>query len=153
MFTWSSVGLTLAFAVAVAGCGSPGQARADVVQQHTASEVPDDVVRAYLDAVQHEDEDGAAQVSTPGFAAQDQWQHGVDPGLKDVDVSSEVAPHDTTSSPDELKAYEQVVSVQVTFTVTDPDQGFSTGEPSGWGYVLVRHSDQEPWLIAEAGNG
>ena len=153
MFTWSSVGLTLALAVAVAGCGPSGQARAEVAQQPTASEAPDDVVRAYLDAVQHEDEDSAAQVSTPGFAAQDQWQHGEDPGLKDVDVSSEVVPYDTTWSPDELKAYEQVVSVQVTFTVTDPDQGFSTGEPSGWGYVLVRHGDQEPWLIAEAGNG
>lgn len=153
MLTWSSVGLTLACAMAVAGCGSSGQARAEVAQQPTASEAPEDVVRAYLDAVQHGDEDGAAQVSTPGFAAQDQWQHGEDPGLQDVDVSSDVVPYDTTWSPDELKAYEEVVSVPVTFTVTDPDQGFSTGEPSGWGYVLVRHSTQEPWLIAEAGNG
>ncbi len=153
MVAWSSTGLVLAFVVAVAGCGSSGQARAEVARQHTASEAPDDVVRTYLDAIQHGDEDSAAQVSTPGFAAQDRWQHGDDPGLEDVDVSSTVVPYDTTWSPEELKAYEQVVSVQVTFTVTDPGQGFSAGEPSGWGYVLVRHDDQEPWLIAEAGDG
>ena len=148
---WSSLGVALA--VAAAGCGSSPQARAAVPQQHPASEAPDHVVRDYLDAVERQDDASAAQVSTPGFAAQDQWQHGNDPGLEDVDVSATVVPYDTTWSSEALQAYEQVVSVQVTFTVTDPDQGFSVDEPSGWGYVLVRHGDEDPWLIAEAGNG
>lgn len=143
---------TLPVAV-LAACGTSASAQPEVRAQHTASQVPADVVRAYLVAVQREDGASAAELSTPGFAAEDPWQNGEDPGLRDVDVSPDVVPYDTTWSPDELKQFEQVVSVQTTFTVTDPDQGFPPGEPTSWGYLLARHSDRESWSIAGAGNG
>ena len=60
--------------------------------------------------------------------------------------------YDTTWSGDELKAYAQAVNVQATYRADGGGTGTAGGTP-GWGYVLVRHSDDEPWLIASAGEG
>lgn len=139
----------------LAACGSD-TADPDVVARHDASETADDVVRDYLDAVQHDDGATAAVLSTPGFAAADTWQQGKAPGLSDVDVPGTVADYpipDPENVSEELRGHAQVVSVPVTFTVEGDGQGFSTDGPSGWAYTLVRDADDEPWLIAEAGNG
>jgi len=93
----------------------------------------------------------AAALSTSGFAAHDSWQvHGA-PDLNDVEVSNTATSYDTAWSLDELKAYAQAVDVQVTYTV-DGGAGDDGGQP-GWGYVLVRHTDKDPWVIASAGQG
>ncbi|WP_432510482.1 hypothetical protein [Kineococcus sp. SYSU DK001] len=145
---------TAAVAAAVlAGCGSPSTTPdPDVVGRHVASQPAAEVVRDYLDAVQDDDRATAAVLSTPGFAASDAWPDGGAPDLDDVEVSDTTTAYDTTWSPEELKAYAQAVNVQATYTADDGGAGTSGGEP-GWGYVLVRDSDADPWLIAAAGQG
>ncbi len=123
-----------------------------MVERHVASQPPSDVVRDYLHAVQDDDAVTAAVLSTPGFAAQDGWQDGDAPDLDDVEVSDTATTHDTTWGAEELKAYAQAVQVQATYTADDGGTGTAGGMP-GWGYVLVRHSDRDPWLIASAGQG
>ena len=140
----------------LAGCGSPDAADPEVVERHVATRSAGDVVRDYLAAVQDGDRTTAAALSTEGFAQRDTWQRGDAPGLSDVEVSDVVAPYpipDEQDVAEDLRGYAQFVSVPVTFTVEDDDRGFSTDGPSGWAYVLVRESDDDPWLIAEAGNG
>ncbi|WP_432507201.1 hypothetical protein [Kineococcus arenarius] len=139
-------------AAALGACGSPSSTSPDVVDRHVASQPAGDVVRDYLDAVQGDDPATAALLSTPGFAAQGVWQDGEAPDLDDVDVSDTTTPYDTTWSSEDLKAYAQAVNVQATYTADDGGTGTAGGEP-GWGYVLVRHSDADPWLIASAGQG
>ncbi|WP_432542909.1 hypothetical protein [Kineococcus sp. SYSU DK002] len=145
---------TAALTVAALGaCGSPPTTPdPEVVGRHVASQPAGEVVRDYLDAVQDDDAATAAALSTSGFAAHDVWQDGGSPDLDDVEVSGTATPYDTTWSPDDLKAYAQAVDVQVTYTADDGGAGTSGGEP-GWGYVLVRQSDADPWLIAAAGRG
>ncbi|WP_146211232.1 hypothetical protein [Quadrisphaera granulorum] len=138
----------LALGLVLSGCG--GSASASAPPEDAS---PPQVVRAYLDAIQAGDDDAAAAVSTPGYADSDPWQHGSDPRLRDVSVSADSTPYDTASSPPALQAWEQVRYVTVTLTVTGDGSGFSTDVPSGWGYVLVRHTDADPWRIAEAGVG
>ncbi|WP_157873662.1 hypothetical protein [Kineococcus radiotolerans] len=142
-----------ALTAALAGCGSPsGTADPEVVERHVASRSAPDVVRDYLDAVQDDDRATAAVLSTPGFAAQDVWQRDGAPDLDDVEVSDDTTSYDTGWSSEELQAYAQAVDVQATYRADDGGTGTAGGEP-GWGYVLVRHSDQDPWLIASAGHG
>ncbi|WP_432484237.1 hypothetical protein [Kineococcus esterisolvens] len=140
-------------AAALGACGSPSATPdPDVVERHVASQPAGDVVRDYLDAVQDDDQATAAVLSTPGFAARDVWQDGEAPDLDDVEVSDTTTPYDTTWSSEDLKAYAQAVNVRATYTADDGSTGTAGGEP-GWGYVLVRHSDADPWLIASAGQG
>lgn len=149
----SRLPLLLAAAVVLTACGSPSSTPdPEVAQRHVASQPAEEVVREYLDAVQDEDAATAAALSTPGFAAQDVWQEGQAPDLDDVEVSDTSTPYDTTWSSEELQSYAQAVNVQATYTADDGGAGTSGGEP-GWGYVLVRHFDQDPWLIASAGQG
>lgn len=145
-----------AAALTVVGLGACGSPPTDpdpgVVERHVAAQPAAEVVRDYLDAVQDDDPATAAVLSTPGFAARDVWQEDGAPDLDDVEVSDTATPYDTTWSPDDLKAYAQAVDVQVTYSADDGGAGTSGGEP-GWGYVLVRRSDADPWLIASAGQG
>jgi hypothetical protein len=144
---------TALVAALLAGCGSsPAAPDPDVLERHVASQPASEVVRDYLDAVQDDDPATAAALSTPGFAADDVWQREAAPDLHDVEVSGTATPYDTTWSPDDVRAYAQAVDVQVTYRADDGGTGTSGGEP-GWGYVLVRRSDADPWLIASAGQG
>ena len=139
-------------AVLLTGCGSsPATPDPDVVQRHVATQPASEVVRDYLDAVRDDDPVTAAVLSIPGFAANDVWPREA-PDLHDVEVSDTATPYDTTWSPDDLRAYAQAVDVQATYRADDGGTGTAGGEP-GWGYVLVRRSDADPWLIASAGQG
>lgn len=114
---------------------------------------PEQVVTAYLDALNQHDCDTAATLMTAD--AQDSarsWCTSV-ASLTDVvvrDHTTERPEHSGHSEPDE------VVNVQVTFDLDwrpFHDDG-SLGEGvTDWGYLLVRSSPDSPWRIVDQGRG
>lgn len=47
--------------------------------------------------------------------------------------------------------WEQIVRVPVKFHIIQSDGSFASDDRTVWGYLLVRHHDDEPWQIIDQG--
>lgn len=142
----------VAAAFALAGCsGPPPVMPADDVAAVVAdpASTPEQVVTAYIAALQHHDADAAHALVAPGAeGVADTWLDDT-PEIRDVTVSPAVA-QDPTGSP--AAEYRSSLYVPVQFTLHGGDGSMQEGR-NGWGYLLVRNADTEPWRIVDDGVG
>lgn len=135
------------------GAASSGRVKATgwrFVLPATAS--PEQVVRLYLDALSVKDVDTAAHLLTPQRArdlsgAADSWFTNIN-SLTDVRVG--------TARPEPLqgtaaRGYHHATFVPVDFTLQQKHEYSMPNGPTAWGYVLVRNSAKERWLIVDEG--
>ena len=150
---WVVVGLALV-AVVAAGLGVvlalPPRQTAEVAVPGRAA-TPEEVVRAYLSALDAHDCDTATQVvareSRPATAS----MCGDVGGVRRADDRRASAGEPVSAG---LPAGTQVVEVPVTLDV-DWRLLHGAGErgPHAWGYVLARTSSGQPWRIVDEGAG
>lgn len=144
--------LVLAVAATVAYLLLPPRKTADVAVP-APDATPEQVVTAYLDALNAHDCDAAQAVTTGGARdSAKSWCQDVT-GLTDVDVRDHFAerPRWSGHSPSA-----EVANVPVTFDLDwrpfhsdgSMDEGATT-----WGYLLVRQSAGSPWRIFDQGTG
>jgi hypothetical protein len=143
--------------VAMVGCGQSSTAalpsRRPAATQATRPAAPD-VVRAYLAALNTHDITTAASLLTSRHAhlveaEADSWFTNV---ISIVDVKTGAAAEQTGDRASPYTAgYRDVVRVGVTFTLEQKHVASMDNGPTSWGYVLVRNSDAQPWLIADEG--
>ena len=141
-------------AVVAAGLGvvlalPPRQTAEVAVPGRTAT--PEQVVRAYLRALDAHDCDTATQVvareSRPGTAS----MCGDVAGVPRAEVRRASAEEPVTAG---LPAGTQVVEVPVTLDVEwRLLHGAGVRGPHAWGYVLARTSSDQPWRIVDEGAG
>jgi hypothetical protein len=108
---------------------------------------PRDVVACFVDALDRHDRDAAEALMTPAQARIAETQ--TDSWLTNVISISNLEIDDPL--PDARPGYAQAIHVPVEF---DLEQTEALSMPNGhtlWGYVLVRNSDDEPWLIDDQG--
>lgn len=114
---------------------------------------PEDVVAAYLKAVNAHDCDAAAALMAPGAEGQaTAWCEDV-ASLTDVDVRDHVTERPGDSG---HAAPDEVAHVPVTFDLSwrpFHDDGSMSEGATTWGYLVVRSSADSPWRIADQGVG
>ena len=114
---------------------------------------PEQIVTAYLDALNEHDCDTAAALMAAGAeGAAHAWCEDV-ASLKDVDIDDHFTerPGDSGHS-----APEEVAYVPVTFDLNwrpFHDDGSMDDGATTWGYLLVRSSADSPWRIFDQGVG
>lgn len=118
-----------------------------------AEATPEQVVRAYLDALNAHDCETAQAVSTDVAAASAKsWCEHV-AALTNIDVRQQ-----TTGRPKDsgLPASDHVADVAVSFDLKwrplHNDGSMDEG-PTPWGYLLMRSSSDAPWRIFDQGLG
>ncbi|MGN0063663.1 MAG: DUF4829 domain-containing protein [Nocardioides sp.] len=114
---------------------------------------PEEVVRAYTEAITAHDCDTARVLSTDGFDdTATSWCRTVSEiDQLDTEAPSSELPEWSGHAPDE-----QVVRVGVEFDLEWRPWRGDVSLPGGdttWGYLLVRSSDTAPWRIFDHGNG
>lgn len=146
-FLFAAVALALAAAALTACGGPPEDTSSPAAVTADASASPGDVVRAYLVALQADDESAASSLTTPAYAEHDGWAEDP-PTIEDVEVS---APWPEPTRGTAGEGHAQAVFVPVKFTLRGADETMPDG-PTDWGYVLVRDTNTEAWRIASAGS-
>ncbi len=135
-------------AAALTACGgSPGDTTSPESAAVGAATSPEDVVRAYLGALQEHDEPTATSLTTQPYAGRDDWAADP-PSIENVEVSAAMVESTTGTA---AEGHAQAVFVPVTSDLRGGD-GTMPGGSTSWGYVLVRDSDSEAWRIADAGS-
>ncbi|MFC4062369.1 DUF4829 domain-containing protein [Planomonospora corallina] len=147
-----SVRIVVAFILAimgtvlVAGCqdGDEGTALPGL----SAGASPQEVVRAYVAAINAHDMTAGQELSTPYFA--ERKEGVVDSLFEDAKLSDVVIhapdPISGYESPDG-KRYREAVYVSVSFTLWHSDEGSMPNGSTVWGYMLVRDDPGRPWRI------
>jgi hypothetical protein len=144
--------LVLVAAVAVVHLAMPPRQTSDVAEPPVDA-TPEQVVTAYVDALNAHDCDTAANVMTPAARSDaTRWCHDLG-SLADVSVQSHFMERPQWSGQPRSA---QVADVPVSFTLRwrpfhddgSMDQGATT-----WSYLLVRRSAHAPWRIFDQGNG
>jgi hypothetical protein len=144
--------LVLALAATVAYLLLPPRKTADVAVP-VPNATPEQVVTAYLDALNTHDCATAQAVMTEGAKdSAKSWCQDV-ASLTDVDVRDHVDEHPRWSG---HSPPEEVTNVPVTFNLNwrpfhidgSMDEGSTT-----WGYLLVREPADSPWRIFDQGTG
>ena len=113
---------------------------------------PEQVVRAYVDALNTKDVATARHMLTARRASvvagdADSWFTNVE-SITDVRVG--------TARPEPLQGtaaqgYRHAIFVSVDFTLQQKHEYSMPNGPTVWGYVLVRNSAKERWLIVDEG--
>jgi len=142
----------LAVGLVLAGCSGPAPLMtSDEVAAVVADpgSTPEQVVTAYIAALQEHDADAVhALVGPPGEQMADAWLADT-PTIGSVTVSPAV-PDSTTGSAAE--GYRTAVYVPVQFSLHGGDGTMQQGA-NGWGYLLARNADTDPWRIVDNGVG
>lgn len=148
------LGATLVGAVvwfAYAGLFAHAQDRDVAVPSDDAS--AEQVVTAFVDALDAHDCDTAARLVTPGAkASAESWCNGV-AEMDDVRTRAALRENPRWSG---LAPPQQVVRVPVRFDLDWRWMRSDRSMPEGrtdWGYLLVRDSDAAPWRIFDQGMG
>ena len=145
------VGLAVVVATTAAYFLLPPQQMGDVaVPPRDAT--PEQVVTAYLDALNAHDCDTAAALTVAGAEGGARWCRDV-ASLKNVDVRDhfmEVPEYSGHSAPDEVAHVP--VSFDVDWRPFHNDGSMGEGATT-WGYLLVRGSVDAPWRIFDQGVG
>ncbi|MDX6204448.1 MAG: hypothetical protein QOF39_505 [Frankiales bacterium] len=152
--------LPVAFALVVAtGCasGTPaptGSAAPGTVTSPAGGASPQDVVRAYLAALNAHDVATATRLLTAEHAhlvasEVDSWFTNVR-SITAVEVGYSV-PESGAGSGSLGAGYAHVVRVGATFNLHQKDASSMQNGRTDWGYLLVRNADTQPWLIADEG--
>ena len=114
---------------------------------------PEQVVSAYLDALnKHDCETASALMVADAAGIAGSWCEDV-ASLKDVDIREHLVELPESSG---HSAPEEVVYVPVNFDLTwRPlhDDGSMDEGGTTWGYLLVRNSSNAPWRIFDQGMG
>lgn len=135
-------GSGLVVVVLLAGCASvPAR------ELPSAAATPEQVVEAFLDAV--DDRDGAAVGAMASAQHADlvrQTWFVVD--IADLDVGDSV-PQSATGR---AQGFVHAVYVPVQMTVSGGDPSLPDGR-TAWGYVLARDAPDEPWTVVAQGLG
>ncbi|MFI6516058.1 DUF4829 domain-containing protein [Spirillospora sp. NPDC050679] len=136
----------------LAGCG--GDERPSV-KLPPAGAPPQEVVTAYVAAINAHDKKAGRALSTPRFGRLE-TEEVADSLFNDAKISnlkiSAPIPEQGYQSPDG-KRYAQVVKVPVTFDLKQESEASMPDGPTAWGYLLVRESLTGPWRINDHGNG
>ncbi len=129
--------------VLLAGCASVPD-RELPVEGATAEEV----VAAFVDAVDHRDARAVEALASPEHAAlvEDTW-FGID--ISDLDVGDSVPRSPVGSS---AQDFDLAVYVPVDLTIADSDVSLPDGR-TAWGYLLARNGLQDRWLVVGHGMG
>jgi hypothetical protein len=117
-----------------------------------ATATPEEVVLAYLDALDQKDVDTAQHMLTARRACvlagdSDSWFTNVK-SITDVHVGT---PRPEPLQGSAAQGYCHAVFVPVDFTLQQKHEDSMPNGPTVWGYVLVRNSDKERWLIVDEG--
>lgn len=124
----------------------------------SATASPDDVVRAFIRAIDAHDDRAIRAMSAPVFIE----HYGVpapahfrlDKMFRDMPSSSAEAQGDGRLP--EISAYRQIVEVPTDVTITEIWSLFPGPNDSGGAdtlfFTMVRNSDQDRWLVAEMGH-
>lgn len=144
--------------VLIAGCASQsrvaGSSPISIAQASAGQPSPQQVVSAYIAALNAHDVARAKTYLTSQHAAEvagevDSWFSNVR-SITDVVVGPD-SPRDAAGGPE--AGYTQIVQVGVRFTLEQYHAESMQNGPNDWSYILVRSSDQYPWLIADEGMG
>lgn len=145
-------------ASALAPAGSPSAQlpapSCRVSQASTDSPSAQQVVSAYLDALDAHDIARAKTYLTPAHAAEvaaetDSWFTNTR-SITNIVIGCD-APRDAFGGP--ATGYSEIVQVGVQFTLEQYHAESMTNGMNDWSYILVRNSDHDPWLIADEGMG
>ncbi|WP_191564537.1 hypothetical protein [Janibacter melonis] len=105
---------------------------------------PEEVVRAYTDALAAQDCETAEEIAS---VMGDTWCGEVQVG------AATVRPHVRGGGAgNPAQHYPEVVTVPVSIVVEGGDASLPAGE-TAWGYLLVRRSESDPWRVASEGVG
>lgn len=112
------------------------------------------VVSAYLDALNAHDIARARTYLTPAHAAEvaaetDSWFTNTR-SITNIIIGCD-APRDAFGGP--ATGYSEIVQVGVQFTLEQYHAESMTDGVNDWSYILVRNSDHDPWLVADEGMG
>jgi hypothetical protein len=170
MTCWSAVPLTVA--ALASACGTPALPPAhtaaaaaqatvalpsDAVPLASASPGPmsptgpQDVVRAYVAAVNRHDLNAAYALMSPEFA---RHMRAVVDGLANVVAMTDVrlgTPREEPGAGTTAAAYRHAVFVPVTFTLRQRAATSMHDGPTAWGYLLARNTAADPWMIVDQG--
>ena len=136
----------------VGGCGNGPERH---VALPSAGASPQDVVRAYVNALDAHDIDTARALLTSEHSKDvkgqtDSWFSNVR-SIADLSISAPVT--ESGRSDTAAKGYRFVVYVPVEFTLRQRHQVSMPDGPTNWGYLLARNTDTTRWLIVVEGMG
>jgi hypothetical protein len=137
----------------VTGCGSGDPKSRVGIPPVGAS--PQEVVTAYVAAINAHDEEAGRRLSTPHFAQQqegtedNQFRNVVQISALQVETPISDGGYE---SPDGRR-YQDAVYVPVTFTLKQREVVSMPDGHTSWGYVLVRTGTDQPWRINDHGVG
>ncbi len=106
---------------------------------------PQDVIGAYIKAINAKDCDSLEALSDPGNSV-NPWCSGITV----TDVTLGAAAPDTCCGPGNEHAH--VINVAATIHTRDGDSSMPDGEHA-WGYLLVRDHDTDRWRVGDQGAG
>ena len=117
-----------------------------------AGATAEEVVRAYVAALDARDVETARSLVTPHHAAQverseDSWYRNV-VSITDLRVRPPVA---QTGRGSQAEGYREVVFVPVTFDLRQRKQQSLPDGETPWGYLLARNAPSERWVIVDEG--
>lgn len=140
-------GLAALTSLAAVACGGDPSGK---VALPPADASAGEVVRAYVDAIIADDLETARQLLTPAHASsvEETWFNDVE-SISDLRVDRPFREKPRWSGRDVTS---QVVHVPVEFTLEGGDVSLEEG-PMDWGYLLVRESHSDRWLIFDEGTG
>lgn len=137
----------------VTGCGSGGPKPRVGIPPVGAS--PQEVVTAYIAAINAHDEETGRRLSTPRFARQqegvqdNQFRNVVEISKLQVGTPVPNGDHESTDG----GRYQDAVYVPVTFTLRQREVVSMPDGHTSWGYILVRAAADQPWRINGHGVG
>ncbi|MBC6463903.1 DUF4829 domain-containing protein [Actinomadura alba] len=141
----------LAGATLVSACGNDPKSRVSIPPDNAS---PQDVVSAYVEAINAHDSAAGRALSTSHFA--DQLDGMQDNPFKNVIEISKLrveAPIPNGNESPDGKRYHSAVYVPVKFTLKQREVVSMPDGDTTWGYVLVRAGADEPWRINDNGTG
>ncbi len=141
--------VVLVVAVAVGGLWLWGRPRSHVAMP-TAASSPEQVVRAYVTALDARDFDTSNALQPQGGLAGDHWWSVQAPTISNLKVISVRAESDADRANGAGHGYRQAVDVNTTADFTNWG-GMDDGRGQPWTYILVRNSASERWRIADWG--
>ncbi|SEG89829.1 protein of unknown function [Thermomonospora echinospora] len=143
----------LAGVALVTGCGSEGPKSRVGIPPVGAS--PQEVVTAYVAAINAHDKEAGRRLSTPHFAQQqeggedDQFRNIVEISHLQVQTPLSNGGHESADG----KRYQDAVYVPVTFILKQREVVSMPNGHTAWGYILVRTGADQPWRINDHGVG
>jgi Domain of unknown function (DUF4829) len=143
----------LAGVALITGCGSEGSKSQVSIPPVGAS--PQEVVTAYIAAINAHDEEAGRKLSTPHFAQQqdhvqdNQFTNVVEISKLQVGTPTRNGGHESADG----RRYQDAVYVPVTFTLKQREVVSMLDGHTSWGYVLVRTGADQPWRINDHGHG